>query len=101
MNTVATHRRRGWSSGPLIAYVLIVAVGVVGFFQFGQVQNDLCTEAAQNRTAIRNLTIGVTSLGTELVKDDPPLNGEERAAIARLREFQETQLALLDVPICR
>ncbi len=86
--------------GPALAYLLIVAVALVGFLQFEQEDTEsqrqrdrLCAEAKVNREALRQVYVDVANLGRQLVGDDDPMT--DAAQRARLDAFERERLANL------
>lgn len=108
---------RRYAIAQLLAYLLIVAVAVLGFSTFERRQEALareqailsaqeariCETARINRASLRNLTIAITMLGEDLVLDGKPRSSadpEERLSLARLEAFRITQLATLTGRSC-
>lgn len=93
--------KRQW--GQLGAYLLIVVMAMVGFYEMGKVDDKFCQSGQENREAIRNLTIAISALGQDLIRDDQPLNeldAEDREALRAFRTFEADQVALLEPPVC-
>jgi hypothetical protein len=89
----------------LLAYLLIVAIALVGFWQVDRSNEQMCDFADDNRTAIRTTIEGVASLGEQLVRGphldkDVPLDPSRQEQLDRIAEFQRSQLELLDQPPC-
>lgn len=85
----------------LAAYVLIFTVSVVGWWKIEQEADARCKSGENNRTALRNLIVGVDTLGTDLVTNGKnPTTPEQDAALQRFEEFRKDQLALIAGPVC-
>jgi hypothetical protein len=97
----STRRKREW--GQLGAYLLFVIFGLVGFWEMQRVDQNFCEAGTENREAVRNLTMAISSLGVDLVTEGKAfseLSPQERDAVQRFRAFERKQLALLELPIC-
>lgn len=102
MTVRSSEWHRNVALAQLCAYLLIIAVAVLAFRDSNAQQDDICSAAAENREATRNLVIAIYTLGAQLViqdgDDKPPTPGQQRA-LDQFAEFRDTQLALLaDVP---
>jgi hypothetical protein len=85
------------------AYLLILAVAVLGLQVERHNDQQLCESGKDNRHALRNLAVAVDSLGRTLVLEGKPrskASAEEAAALAALDDFRERQVHLLNEPVC-
>lgn len=96
--------------GQLVAYLLIVTMGVIGFWSLDRANERLdkqdliiCQTAAENRAAIRNLAIAIEVLGSSLIVGDKPESKwtpREQVSMSRLDEFHRTTSKMLSAPVC-
>lgn len=89
--------------GPIAAYVLIVAVAMLGFWNADRDDEQMCESALENREAIRSLANATDTLGRDLVLDGKPeskADPDERRALDRIAKFREEQEKLLSAPVC-
>lgn len=86
------------------AYVLIVAVALFGSYRQGQLSDELCVGATENRKALRAIVVGIGNLGEQLVIGDAAagdfLTPQQTEALERIDNFQTEQLKTLELPIC-
>lgn len=85
---------------PLAAFLLIVVVGLVGFFQLEQADQrardthaGLCQSAVTDREALRQVYRDVHDLGVALVMQDDPGDPVRAIRLNALREFRDRRLA--------
>lgn len=95
------------ATGQLFAYIMIIGVGVAGFWQIEREADanhrEICSSANENRDALKGMVMAVDALGRSLIADGVPyrkLSIAERKAIKTVKKFRTEQLALLDEPVC-
>lgn len=96
-------QRRRVRNGQLLAYLLIIIVAAAGFYVTDRTNDRMCESAKENRIALQNLTLGVHSLGLNLIIEGKPRDKwstEEEEAVEDLQEFKDEQQELLDKPVC-
>ncbi len=95
--------RRRKDVGQVFAYLLIVIVATFGFYQSNQVDERVCTVAAENRGSLRSLVIALDALGKSLITGGKPESELDASQVASLKQFEaftKAQLELLEYPVC-
>lgn len=96
-----SRRARHLTQSQILAYVLIVIVGALGFYGQGRTQDQLCEESYENRQATRAQATAIRQLGEELVtQGEDTITPDQREALDDFEAFERRQLRALDLPVC-
>jgi uncharacterized protein HemX len=82
----------------LIAYVLIVGIGIFGFWQAEKTQREICLSTENNRAVTAELVQSINALGTNLItdgRDFEDLTEQQQRALDTLDKFERNRLGAL------
>lgn len=83
------------------AYLLIVTIGIIGFWQNEKTQDRLCDNVQANREVTAELVTSIYRLGVGLVTDgDKTLTPEQVDSIHQFEAFRDERLATLEEEPC-
>ena len=97
-----TTRRHRIDLAQIMAYILIVSIFILGLYQANKQDDELCKITADNRQVTRNLVVAIERLGTELVTNgNSDITAAQQESLDRFAEFKESQLRVLELPVCQ